>query len=115
MDERRKETREKMTVFTLVYDHHPRTLLGYLADLTLHGIMVSGEKPLEIDRRGVLAIEFPEHLVDVHPAQITVPARVVRCSVDASNPRSYNIGFEFTELTPENAQVIEAFLRRYHF
>ena len=115
MDERRRDTREKMTVFTPVYDHHPRTLLGYLADLTLHGVMVSGEKPLDVDRRGMLAIEFPEHLIDVRPAHLTIPARVVRCNVDERNPKNYNIGFEFTEVTPESEKVIEAILRRYHF
>jgi hypothetical protein len=115
MAERRRDTREKMTAFTPVYDHHPRTLLGYLADLTLHGVMVSGEKPLEIDRRGVLAIEFSEHLIDVHPAHITIPARVVRCSVDERNPNNYNIGFEFTEVSSQNQKVIKAILKRYHF
>ena len=115
MSERRKETREKMTAFTPVYDQHPRTLLGYLADLTPHGALVSGEKPLQVDREGILGIEFPEHLIDISPAHITIPARVVRCRQDEINPAYYNIGFEFVEVKPENAKVIEAILKRYHF
>jgi hypothetical protein len=115
MDERRKETREKMTAFTPVYDQHPRTLLGYLADLTLHGAQVSGEKPLQIGREGILAIEFSDHLIDIRPSHIQVPARVARCTQDERNPQYYNIGFEFIEVKPENAKVIEAILKRYHF
>lgn len=115
MTERRKETREKMTAFTPVYDEYPRTLLGYLANLTLRGALVSGEKPLQIDKQGILAIEFPEHLIDITPSHITIPARVARCTQDEINPGYYNIGFEFTEVSPENARVIEAILKRYHF
>ena len=115
MEERRQETREKMTAFTPVYDSHPRTLLGYLADLTLHGVMVTGEKPLETDRRGILAIEFPDNLPDLSPTRVTIPARVARCDRDDTSPRYYNIGFEFTEVKPENEKMIKAILKRYHF
>ena len=114
MDERRKEKREKMTAFTPVYDEHPRTLLGYLADLTLSGVMVTGEQPLKVNKRGILAIEFPDKL-EISPSRITIPARVARCAVDETNPHYYNIGFEFTEIKPAQEKVIKAILRRYRF
>src|SRR5262245_8502365 len=101
MGERRKETREKMTAFRPASDPHPTTLLGYLADLTLRGIMVTGQKPVEINRRGILAIEFPDSLPDITPSCITIPARVARCDRDETSPQYYNIGFEFTEIKPE--------------
>lgn len=115
MTDRRRETREKMTAFTPVYDQHPRTLLGYLADLTSHGAQVTGEKPLQIHRQGFLAIEFSDTLIDISPAQLIIPARVARCTQDEKNPKYFNIGFEFTEVNSENAKVIEAILKRYHF
>ena len=114
MHERRKEKREKMTAFTPVYDEHPRTLLGYLADLTLMGVMVTGEKPLKVNKSGILAIEFPDKL-EISPSRITIPARVARCVPDETNPQYYNIGFEFTEVKPEQEKVIKAILRRYRF
>jgi len=115
MEERRQETREKMRAFTPVYDSHPRTLLGYLADLTLHGVMVIGEKPLDIDRLGILAIEFPDNLPDISPTHIKIPARVARCTQDNTSPKYYNIGFEFTEVKPEHEKLIKAILKGYHF
>ncbi len=111
MENRRKEEREKMTTFTPVYDAHPKTLLGYLADLTLHGVRVTGEHPVEVDRLETLAIEFP----DITPTRFTIPARVARCTHDEVNPTYYEIGFEFTEVKPENAIILEEILRRYHF
>ena len=115
MTDRRKDAREKMTAFTPVYDSHPRTLMGYLADLTLHGVRVTGERPVEVDRRGTLAIEFPHPLPGITSAPLRIPARVVRCAQDDVNPKYYNIGFEFTEVQPEQTKIIEAILRRYRF
>ena len=115
MDNRRKENREKLTTFTPVYFLNPRLLLGYLADLTIHGGMVIGEKNVETGKQGMLAIEFPETLNDIVFTHITVPARVAWCRSDADNAHQYNIGFEFKELSPEHSKVITAILRKYRF
>ena len=115
MDNRRKENRERLTTFTPVYFLHPKTLLGYLADLTIHGGMVTGEKSAEIGKDGALAIEFPDTLTDVLLTHITVPARVAWCRPDADSPNYFNIGFEFTELSPEHSKVITSILKKYRF
>lgn len=115
MDNRRKENRERLTTFTPVYFLYPRVLLGYLADLTIHGGMVIGEKNVETGKQGMLAIEFPETLNDIIFTHITVPARVAWCRSDADNAHQYNIGFEFKELSPEHSKVITAILRKYRF
>ena len=36
--------------FTPVYDLRSQTLLGYIGDLTLQGVMVIGEKPVEVNK-----------------------------------------------------------------
>ena len=59
MDERRKETRRKLMAFTPVYDLHPRSILGYLGDLTLRGALVIGEKLITINKETMLEIDFP--------------------------------------------------------
>ena len=114
MDNRRKENREKLTTFTPVYFLHPKTLLGFLSDLTLHGGMVLGEKSVATNKQGTLAIEFPETLDDIL-THITIPARVAWCRVDADSPKYFTIGFEFTELSPEHSKVISAILKKYRF
>ena len=115
MDNRRKENREKLTTFTPVYFLHPKTLLGFLSDLTLHGGMVLGEKSVESDKQGSLAIEFPDTLNDILLTHITIPARVAWCRPDVESPNYFTIGFEFTELSPEHSRVITAILKKYRF
>lgn len=113
-EDRRRETRRRLTAFTPVYDLHPRTLLGYLGDLTLRGAMVVGTNLTTIGKETELEISFPSDLPDVRTFKVTIPARVAWCRQDES-PQYYNIGLEFLEISPENAELFEQILARYHF
>lgn len=114
MSNSRKESRKKLMAFTPVYELQHKKLLGYVADLTLKGAMVSGEKPAEVDKHFVLGIEFPEAPPTMKAVRVVIPARVAWCRPD-QNPQNFNIGFEFTEISPENIKIIEAILERYQF
>lgn len=114
MSTQRKESRKKLMAFTPVYDIRHKTLLGYVADLTLKGAQVSGEKAVEAGSHFILGIEFPDSLPVMTSARIVIPARAAWCRQEES-PQSFNIGFEFTEVSAENAAVIEAVLERYQF
>ncbi len=111
----RQEPRRKLMTFTLVYELQHKHLLGYINDLTLKGAMVCGEKALTADRHLILGIEFPEVPPDMQSKRVVIPARVAWSRPDEQNPENFNIGFEFTELSPENMEVIKAVLARYQF
>jgi hypothetical protein len=114
MSTERKEPRRKLMAFTPVYDLRHKTLLGFIGDLTLKGAMIVGEKPLEIETHFILGVEFPEAPPTMTATRIVVPARVAWCRQE-DGPHSFNIGFEFIEVSAENAAVIEAVLERYQF
>ena len=114
MDEHRKETRKKLMAFTPVYDSNQNTLLGYVEDLTLSGILVIGENQVEANNERNLRIDFPIVLPNPMSAQITLPARVVWCRPDKS-PQYFNIGFEFMEVKPEHEKIFRAILKKYQF
>ena len=114
MSDRRKETRRKLMAFTSVYELNPRTLLGYLGDLTLHGALVIGAKAVQIQRETKVEIDFPGDLPDVDTMPVTLPVRVAWCHQDES-PTYFNIGLEFIDLHPKHAELFQAVLGRYHF
>ena len=115
MSERRKEIRRKLMAFTPVYNlGHPKTLLGYLGDLTLQGALVIGEKPIEVNQETLLGIEFPNDLADLKVTRVALPARIAWCRHDDS-PLHYNIGVEFIEVTPQQVEIFQEILARYHF
>ncbi|MDD2922687.1 MAG: PilZ domain-containing protein [Anaerolineales bacterium] len=114
MSNQRKESRKKLMAFTPVYDLRSKTLLGYVGDLTLKGVMVIGEKTIETDAHLVLGIEFPESGADSSVTRMVIPARVAWIRQDES-PQYFNIGFEFGEVSPENADLLKAIIERYKF
>ena len=114
MSDRRQETRKRFTAFTPVYDLRPRILLGYLGDLNMRGALVIGKNLTTINKETVLEIIFPGELANITVVPVTIPARIAWCQADEQS-QSYNIGIEFTELTPLHANLIQQILERYHF
>ncbi len=111
--EERKEERKILITFTPVFDVDSNSLLGYLGDLTIQGAMLVGGRPMNLNTKLNLAIEFHE-TPEIPATRMTVPARVAWCKHE-QNSAYYNTGFEFMELTDENKKVIEAILLRYQF
>jgi hypothetical protein len=114
MNEKRKVVRKKLMAITPVYDLNPRVLLGYLVNLSLLGVMVIGEKSVEINTDKVVKIEFPGDLPDVTSAHITIPVRVTWCRQDESL-KFFTSGFEFKQVTPEHTALFQAIIERYRF
>lgn len=114
MSDRRKETRRRLTAFTPVYDLRPRVLLGYLGDLTLRGALVIGTNLTTINKETILEIDLPGELANERAIPITIPARIAWCRPD-ENPKYFNIGVEFTEMTPAHEELLQEILARYHF
>jgi hypothetical protein len=113
MQERRKVQRKNLMAYSQVFDLYTGHLLGYLGDLHLQGAMVIGEKLLEENTNLTLAIELPE-LLNTAASRITIPVRVAWCQPDIS-PEFFNIGFEFSEVKPGQAALIEAIMSQYEF
>jgi hypothetical protein len=113
MQERRQEARKSLMAYTQVFDLYAGVLIGYLGDLTLKGAMVIGDRPLVVNTTLTLAVELPE-LEGVRASRIIFPARVVWCEQDIS-PDYFNIGFEFSQVKPEQKQIVQAIIRKYEF
>lgn len=114
MSDQRKAERKSLMAFTPVYGLHPRTLFGYIEDLTVKGAMIIGEEPVEVNKYLTLEIEFPGDVPELTKPRMKIAARVAWCKPEKGS-HYFDIGFEFTELQPEDKKVIEALLRRYEF
>jgi len=113
MQDRRKQPRKTLMSYTQVYDLYAGRLIGYLADLNVSGAMVIADRRMPEATALTLAIELPE-LGDVRAGRMTLAARVAWCKADLS-PDYVNIGFEFQELRPEQARLIESVIDQYEF
>ena len=113
MDEHRKEERRKIMAFTPVHDLHKNILLGYIADLTLQGAMLVGERPIDVGIQLELAIDFPE-TPEFIARRMIIPARVAWCKQEPDSPY-HDTGFEFQKLDQPDKTILEAILERYQY
>lgn len=113
MFDKRKEPRKKLMAFTPVYSLNPKTLLGYLEDLTLHGARVVGDVLLEEGKMMDLSIQFPDGTPNVPAQPFIISARVARVHTDET--QFENLGFEFVDVTGEQSLILEAVIQRYEF
>lgn len=114
LNNRRFETRRKLMAFTPVYDLHPRFLMGYLGDMTLKGALIIGTNLVTVNKQTTLEIQFPSDMPGVAMLKAEIPARIAWCRQDES-PQYYNIGVQFTDVSPENEDLFIRILQRYHF
>ena len=114
MNDHRIESRKKLVAFTPVYDLLHKKLLGYVGDLTLQGVMVIGEKPVEVGKHLTLGIEFPASDSEKLTVSVAFSSRAAWCRQEETS-QYFNLGFEFIEVAPENAKIIEAILDRFQF
>ena len=113
MFDKRKEPRKKLTAFTPVYTLNPKTLLGYLEDLTINGARVVGEMQLEAGKLVTLSIDFPKGTASLPPEPFTIRAKVAQAHKDET--RYENLGFQFVDVTEEQTAILEAVIQRYEF
>ena len=114
MVNKRKEERKRLMAFTPAYAVNPRVLLGYVEDLNILGAMMIGEKLMEPNTSLTLEISFPDDLPEIPNPRMRLPVRVAWCR-DENNHRYYDIGFEFTDLKPDDKETIEVILKRFEF
>lgn len=99
--------------YSQVFDLYEGRLIGYLGDLNLLGAMAIGDQPMPIDKNLTVSIQLPE-LAEVTATRLALPVRVAWCQPDLS-PEFFNIGLEFTLVTDEQKEIIEAVMEHYEF
>lgn len=113
MQERRKHPRTDLMSYSQVFDLYQGQLLGYLGDLNILGAMVIGDEALEKNMELTISIQLPE-LPKIKTARMVLPVRVAYCQQDLS-PEYFNIGLEFTMVTENQKNIIEAIIENYEF
>jgi len=113
MEERRKLPRKYLIAFSTVLDNSTSEKLGYLCDLTLEGLMVISKVPRDSGAEIELYIELPE-TPDFPQKSLEIQTRIIWCKTDI-DPRLYNIGFQFIDLSKEEKAIIEQMIKSYEF
>ena len=113
MQERRKISRKYLAIYSRVFDRTSGRVLGYLSDLTNEGAMIISDSAMAEHQDINLRFDLPDPTL-FSTDHLSMEAHIVWCRPDI-DPAFYNIGFEFKEITPEQAKIIEEMITAYEF
>jgi len=113
MQDRRRQQRKDLMSYSQVHNLQDGKLLGYLGDLTELGAMVISDELIDHNTSLHISIELPE-LPVIHDSSLIISARVAYCHQDIS-PDYYNLGLEFSSITEQQLNIIQAVMNNYEF
>ena len=110
MEERRKLKRQHIMFYSRVFDRKTGMFLGYLGDMTVEGMMLINDKPMNAGERFLLRIDLPEDMYA--QSVLNFEAESIWCQPDV-DPNFYNTGFQLLGISQDDAKLIEQIVRDY--
>ncbi len=102
----RSQRRHDLIFCLQVFERGNPEPLGFLGNVTMSGVMVISDKPLEPGR--VLELEMQDHTAPAREPMV-VTASSVWCERDA-DPRYYAVGFELLDVPLRARQRLRALI-----
>ena len=112
MKERRRVPRIDLMFFARVHDRRTGDLLGHLVNITPQGAMILGEDPLKPGDMYEIRIELPDAYTEKN--HLDFEARCSWCARDI-NPDYFGMGFQFKDVTPQDAALIKRMIEDFGF
>ena len=112
MEKKRKSKRMSLKVYLKVFDRKTDQLFGYLVDITNEGIMVTSEQPIKTEATFQLRLILPTEIEG--SKQFSFSAISMWGKKD-SDSGFYNNGFQFSNLSTKDVQIIEQLIQKFCF
>src|SRR4030067_3796151 len=112
MQERRKYPRKDLLLFINVYESKSGRIIWTLLNITLDGARVLRENRIDSDKPMELHIKLPESFIQKHELIFSANSRW--CAPDI-NPEFFDVGYQFANVSEEDAKIIQAIIEKYGF
>lgn len=112
MQERRKLKRRYLMFYSRIFDRKDGSLIGYLSDITIEGMMIISEATLETGVTHKLRMDLPEDIFGT--GHLDFEAYCIWSHQDV-NPNFFIAGFKLDELKEEEKEIVERIIESYGF
>jgi len=111
MPERRKTKRRSISYYLRVIDAGANQMIGHLADITLQGLKMDSQKPVQVHKEYRLRIYTTADVADKDFVEFVARARW--CTADPVDPGIFEIGFEIIKIEPRDAEIVQHIVDKY--
>jgi c-di-GMP-binding flagellar brake protein YcgR len=110
MNERRELRRRRLVRSLELYDRASEHLLGKGVDVTTGGLLLIAATPVPQDTELQLSMKLPEPMFGKDHIDLDAVARWRAKDV---NPGFYDVGLEFTRISPRDQEIIRQVISMY--
>jgi hypothetical protein len=111
MPERRRLDRRTFSYYMRLLDEDTGELVGHLADISTGGFRLDSTKPVPTEKEFRLHIDLSGEVANI--PFMTFGARSKWCKIDHIDKSLYNVGFQITDITPDNLEIFSRMFERY--
>ena len=108
MKNKRKAQRKKTNEFIEIHDKETDEFIGKLLDLSTKGMMILAMCSMITQTIYEIRIDLPKPIEGKH--NLTFDAECVWCHESASSKKTYNAGFQITEIESEEIKTLQILL-----
>ena len=112
MNERRELRRRRLVHRLELYDRVSERFLGKGVDVTTKGLLLVTETPVAQDTELELRVTLPEPMFGKDHIDVDAVARWRAKDV---NPGFYDVGLEFTRISPRDQEIIRQVIAMFSF
>ncbi|MBD3218974.1 MAG: hypothetical protein GF310_11920 [candidate division Zixibacteria bacterium] len=110
MEEKRKNVRRIPNDYFLVYDRHHGNFIGRLLNMSLGGMMLVSEGPIETSKIFYCRMDLPEKVQGRN--NITFDAVSKWCRMN-DNTKMYETGYELKDVSKETREIIGILMKKW--
>jgi hypothetical protein len=103
--------RKDFSYYMLVMAAESKEIVGHLADISSGGFKLDSQKPMPVNQDFRFLMNLPGEIAS-KPFMV-FGARSRWCQVDPLDPCGYNVGYQLTQILPEDLEIINRIIERY--
>jgi hypothetical protein len=103
--------RKDFSYYMLIMDAGTKEIVGHLADISSGGFKLDTQKPISANQDFRFLMNLPGEIAS-KPFMV-FGARSRWCQTDPLDPCAYNVGYQLTQILPEDLEIINRMMERY--
>src|SRR5512140_1868934 len=109
--DRRRVKRRNVSYYMPIVDNDTAQTVGHLVDISMVGIMIDCKRNIPSGQEYHLRLDLMEGIAEKPEVDFT--AQCKWCRSDKIQPYLYNAGFEITDISEEDREIIRKIAEKY--
>ena len=103
--------RKDFSYYMQILDANTKEIVGHLADISSGGFKLDCRKPVPVNQDVRFLMNLPGEIAS--KSHMVFGARSRWCKIDPLDPCAFNVGYQLTQISPEDLAIINRMMEKY--